>query len=221
MFRTLEAMSHATIITGSREKNLDQLKAFLTEQGIQIQANPDVYIFTREQLFTEDTESIVTMLSSQKVSQNRFCIISCDRMDAQVQNRLLKTIEEPHIGTYIILIIPDTHQLLPTVLSRCQIINGETSSSATRLAADTFLKESVANRFTIIESLTKNKKDEDNLSKTEVLATIADIEKILWQAGNKDEQLFTDIRTIRQYASVKGSSHRVLLDFLAMVCPKG
>ncbi|MEI8224109.1 MAG: hypothetical protein WCG20_03230 [bacterium] len=97
MFGMLDTLSHATIITGNREKNLEQFKLFLSEQGISIQGNPDVYIFNDEQLLTDDVEKIVSLLSSQKVSECRICIISCDRMDAQVQNRLLKTIEEPHV----------------------------------------------------------------------------------------------------------------------------
>ena len=105
MFGTLEMLSHATIITGNRENNLEQFKAFLTEQGITIQGNPDVYIFNDEQFLTDDVEKVVSMLTSRKVSARRFCIISCDRLDAQVQNRLLKTIEEPHPGTYIVFII--------------------------------------------------------------------------------------------------------------------
>lgn len=221
MFGTLEMLSHATIITGNRENNLEQLKVFLAEQGITIQGNPDVYIFNDEQFLTDDVEKVVSILTSQKVSAHRFCIISCDRLDAQVQNRLLKTIEEPHPGTYIVFIIPNSDQLLPTVLSRCQIISGDAHQGVSRIAVDDFLKKSVADRFTFIESWTKNKKDEDNVSKTEVLTFIDLLENKLWEQGNRNEQLFADIRKMRAYAAARGSSHRIILDFLAMVCPKG
>ena len=221
MFGTLDTLSHATIITGNREKNLEQFKAFLSEQGVIIQGNPDVYIFNDEQPLTDDVEKIVSMLSSQKVSEYRFCIISCDRIDAQVQNRLLKTIEEPHDGTYIVVVIPSTDQLLPTVLSRCQVISGNTDQGFSRITVDDFLKKSVADRFVFIESWTKNKKDEDNVTKTEVLTFIELLEKKLWEQGSRDEQLFADIRKMHEYASTRGSSHRIILDFLAMVCPKG
>jgi hypothetical protein len=221
MFRTLETMSHATVITGNRENNLEQLKAFLSEQGIIIQGNPDVYIFNDEQPLTDDVEKIVSMLSLQKVSGCRFCIISCDRIDAQVQNRLLKTIEEPHEGTYVVLVIPSIDQLLPTILSRCQVILGNTDQGVSRIDVADFLKKSVVDRFAFIESWTKNKKDEDNVTKTEVLTFIELLEKKLWEQGNRNEQLFADIRKMHEYASTRGSSHRIILDFLALVCPKG
>lgn len=220
MFGTLDLLSHATIITGNRKNNLEQFKSFLVEQGISIQANPDVYIFDDEQFLTDDVEKIVTMLASQKVSQYRFCVISCDRIDVQVQNRLLKTIEEPHEGTHVVLIIPSSDQLLPTVLSRCQIIAGDRDQGVSRISVDEFLKKSVADRFAFVESWTKNKKDEDNVTKTELLTFIEILEKQLWEQGNRNEQLFTDIRKMHEYASMRGSSHRIILDFLAMVCPK-
>ncbi|MEI8224108.1 MAG: hypothetical protein WCG20_03225 [bacterium] len=47
------------------------------------------------------------------------------------------------------------------------------------------------------------------------------LEKKLWEQGNRDEQLFADIRKMHEYASTRGSSHRIILDFLAIVCPKG
>jgi hypothetical protein len=161
------------------------------------------------------------MLSLQKVSGCRFCIISCDRIDAQVQNRLLKTIEEPHEGTYVVLVIPSIDQLLPTILSRCQVVLGNTDQGVSRINVVDFLKKSVVDRFAFIESWTKNKKDEDNVTKTEVLTFIELLEKKLWEQGNRNEQLFTDIRKMHEYASTRGSSHRIILDFLAMMCPKG
>lgn len=220
MFGTLDNLSHATIITGNRQENLEKFKEFLVSQKIIIQGNPDVYVFNDEQLLTDDVEKIVSLLASQKVSENRFCIISCDRIDAQVQNRLLKTIEEPHSGTHIVICIQDTDQLLSTVLSRCQIIHGSHNQAVTRMDVDDFLKKSVADRFVFIESWVKNKKEEDNLSKTEVITFINLLEEKLWKQGIRDEQLFTDIRTMRDYAASRGSSHRIILDFLAMICPK-
>lgn len=49
-------------------------------------------------------------------------IVQAEKLTEEAQNALLKTLEEPPENTEIILIAPDTHLLLPTVLSRCQII---------------------------------------------------------------------------------------------------
>lgn len=220
MFPSLAQLSHATIVVGNREKNLEAFKTFLAHEEVAVQANPDISIFNDEQITIEDARMITSMLSSQKVNAARFCIISCDRLAIDVQNVLLKTLEEPQPGTYIILIIPNRDSLISTVLSRCQIIVGDSGVGESRLIADDFLKKTTAERFAFVESWTKNKKDEDNVSKTEVIYFIDDLEKKLWSIGNRDEQLFTDIRRVRQYAGIRGGSHRILLDFLGMICPQ-
>lgn len=215
----LSHLAHANIITGNRQKNLELLKGFLSEWGIPLQANPDLFIFDEDQLLMEDAMKIVSMLSAQKVSSHRFCIVSCDRLATDVQNTLLKTMEEPQGDTHIMLLVQNTDRLLPTVLSRCQVIAGNSESGLTRLEVSEFLKGSLADRFAYVESWTKNKKDDDNVSKTEILTFVDLLEKALWEKGVRDETLFADIRQMRQYAGIRGGSHRVILDFLAMVAP--
>ena len=51
----------------------------------------------------------------------RACLIDpADKMNEAAANALLKTLEEPPEGTYLFLITAKPHQLLPTILSRCQ-----------------------------------------------------------------------------------------------------
>ncbi|MDP4198160.1 MAG: AAA family ATPase [Bacteroidota bacterium] len=53
--------------------------------------------------------------------QKRVVIISeADMMNVQSQNAFLKTLEEPHANTLIILTSSNAHRLLPTIHSRCQ-----------------------------------------------------------------------------------------------------
>lgn len=49
-----------------------------------------------------------------------FIIDEADLMDASGQNALLKTLEEPSAGTYIILVTANEDELLITIRSRCQ-----------------------------------------------------------------------------------------------------
>lgn len=45
------------------------------------------------------------------------------KMTASAANSLLKFLEEPHAGTTIILLSDQVHRMLPTILSRCQIVS--------------------------------------------------------------------------------------------------
>lgn len=49
-------------------------------------------------------------------------IREADKMNASSQNRILKTLEEPPLHVIVILLTTNSEALLPTVLSRCQII---------------------------------------------------------------------------------------------------
>lgn len=53
--------------------------------------------------------------------KRRIVIVSeADMMNTQAQNAFLKTLEEPHADTLIILTSSNAHKLLPTIHSRCQ-----------------------------------------------------------------------------------------------------
>lgn len=51
-----------------------------------------------------------------------FIVREADRITSQAQNALLKTLEEPPAGTFLILLASSLDQLLPTTRSRCQIV---------------------------------------------------------------------------------------------------
>ncbi len=50
-------------------------------------------------------------------------ILHAHRMNRESSNALLKTLEEPPSRTYLILTAPGTGMLLPTIVSRCQVIS--------------------------------------------------------------------------------------------------
>ncbi|MGZ4160508.1 MAG: DNA polymerase III subunit delta', partial [Neobacillus sp.] len=56
--------------------------------------------------------------SSKKV----YNIIHADKMSTGASNSLLKFLEEPNAGTVAILLTEQPQQILPTILSRCQIL---------------------------------------------------------------------------------------------------
>ena len=55
-------------------------------------------------------------------------IYLAEKMNAEASNKLLKLLEEPPEGTYFFLICHKPDKLLPTILSRCQIIRMQPDS---------------------------------------------------------------------------------------------
>ena len=213
----LENFPHALVITGNRQANLSVLHKELADQ--------DVTMFDQEALKVDVLrDEIITLLTTRKISNQRFVIISADQFGFEAQNAFLKSLEEPEQGTHIIILISDEKKLLPTILSRAQLIQGERAIGESRLEVSEFLKKNLAEKFTYIETWTKSKKDEENVSKTEVIHFIDALEKHLWEspsfrAGDTDRvaEAFADIRQMREYTTIRGASHRVVLDYLAIM----
>jgi DNA polymerase-3 subunit delta' len=75
-----------------------------------------------------------------------FIINNCETMGIPAQNSLLKTLEEPNAGVYIILISESKERILPTILSRGQILYFNP------LDKETF-KSSLRKKYSLKESL--------------------------------------------------------------------
>ena len=49
-------------------------------------------------------------------------IVSAEKMTLESQNALLKTLEEPPSNTFLILTTSRARKLIPTIISRCQVL---------------------------------------------------------------------------------------------------
>ncbi len=59
-----------------------------------------------------------------------FVIDQAETMNRESQNALLKTLEEPSVNTFLILVTAQLHVMLPTVRSRCQIVRFDELAAA-------------------------------------------------------------------------------------------
>ncbi|MCM3729331.1 DNA polymerase III subunit delta' [Neobacillus cucumis] len=88
--------------------------------------HPDVHIVEPEGLSikVEQIRNLQAEFSKKGVeSQNKVYVIShADKMSVSASNSLLKFLEEPNPGTVAFLLTEQVQQLLPTILSRCQVL---------------------------------------------------------------------------------------------------
>lgn len=87
--------------------------------------HPDIKIIEKDGTINIDEirEIINEMHLKPHESKRKVCIIcDADRMNMWAQNALLKTLEEPPLYATLILLTTKGDSLLPTVISRCQII---------------------------------------------------------------------------------------------------
>ena len=93
---------------------------------IQNQTHPNVYIIrpSKRMVVKEDIQGLQREFNKTALEDgDKIYIISeADTMNAYAANALLKFLEEPHDNIYGILLVKDSHKLLPTIRSRSQTI---------------------------------------------------------------------------------------------------
>jgi DNA polymerase III delta prime subunit len=97
--------------------------------------NPDLFILEEYTITT--IRSLKKFLSQKPFEHNSKIILipEAENLNPESQNALLKTLEEPGDGNYLILTSVNITQLLPTIISRCQKIklNSDNTISNTKL----------------------------------------------------------------------------------------
>lgn len=121
-------MLQSVIVTGatqeSRGEKINQLWPCLKEN---LTNQPDVFVVDQG----EDKISINTIREIKKwlgrkayqAPQQLVIINQAQNLTIEAQNAFLKTLEEPPQKTIIILSVDNHYRLLPTIISRCQVIN--------------------------------------------------------------------------------------------------
>lgn len=178
------------------------------------------YIFQKkyERLTIDDVRNLKQLQSEKTVGASIF-IIDVSVIGNESQNALLKMFEEPTPHTFFILIIPNIHILLPTLLSRLEIVQSrgmeeELLRENIYLSVSDFLEMSLFQRFEYIKEITdtKNKKV---ISKREILIFLNEIEKYFIHKENKG-YILPLIYKSKQFLAASGASLKMILETLAI-----
>lgn len=128
------------------------MHSFVTPSAPQIPISPDVLIVTPQtSIGIEEVRNIQSFLSNKpfQSQHNTVIILEAHLLTIPAQNAFLKTLEEPPGNSQIYLVTSQPDLLLPTVLSRCEII----SSTKTNSEIDTSQIKNFLNKKTIGERL--------------------------------------------------------------------
>jgi len=107
------------------EKDIDPIALKKIEEN----NHPDLHIFEPEGKTSHHSIASIRSLIEQvfmapfEAEAKVFIINDADRMLASSSNALLKTLEEPTLDSYLILLTSKAEDVLPTILSRCFRIN--------------------------------------------------------------------------------------------------
>lgn len=176
------------------------------EKGKSYKACPDVFGIWPEQV---DGRSIkieqihefirITQFKPYSLKFKVGVIISVEKATQEAQNALLKTLEEPPKNTFIILTTSNSSRLLPTIVSRCQVIELEDKEKkkTDKQIVKTILKAGVVKRFELIEEITKRKNKVQVFEEViELLENLLAYFKVRLLKSYKDEQKAKNIFNI-------------------------
>jgi DNA polymerase III delta prime subunit len=205
-------VGHVLVVRGTPARIAD-IRAELERAGIKTTANPDVYVRTYKQFGIDEARELRQMASMRPVQgARRFFVIACNRMLAEAQNALLKTLEEPPADALFFFILPSPESLLPTVRSRAHIYEPPTGiedeSDAVR-----FLASAPAKRLELLKPFLE-RDDEGERDLGSVIAFLSSLERAL-PRGKGAEPIYR----ARKYITDKGALVKPLLEQVALLVP--
>lgn len=123
-----DSFSHANLIVGNdgigKSTVAKHMSAQIIDRRDDIESVDIVKYYPSSSSFgVDDVRNVINEVSKKPYEGDKKVLIlyKCDKLTVQAQNALLKTIEEPPKGVYLILLSDSLEMILDTIQSRCQI----------------------------------------------------------------------------------------------------
>lgn len=122
------SFSHANLIIGEDGIGKSVIAKYLANEIMNNKDNREAvdivkYYPSSNSFGVDDVRNIIDEVNKKPYEgDNKVLILfKCDKLTVQAQNALLKTIEEPPFGVYLILLSDSLEMILDTIQSRCQV----------------------------------------------------------------------------------------------------
>jgi len=216
--------SHGYLILGDKEKS----SLWANKRAVSLLNIPDNMLFSCPDFSNEDYD-LFGINESRRLKERAFMrplsgekkifIISSSSFTFEAQNALLKLLEEPPLGTHFFIITQDEGQILPTLKSRLIAIKigNKEPSNEDEEQARTFFSSSPAKRLLTISKMIDKKTKEDMdtfLNNLEVM-----VSKKIEKKDKTFIQSAESIQKSRQYMNARGTSIKLVFEYLALSLP--
>ncbi|NTV22577.1 MAG: hypothetical protein HGB03_03390 [Candidatus Yonathbacteria bacterium] len=213
---------HAYLVRSPRESGILHVKQTLVESGVQTEGNPDVRVWNEESFSVDTARDVREAMTKKPFGDKQVCIVAGDTFTVEAQNALLKTLEEPGEGTYIVVITPNPGILLPTLLSRlAQFQEGESFVVTAEHDAVAFLSLSVPERLSYLEPMLKNKDKTTACALVDGMLEVYHNETIAIGADalRASAPYLAELSAMRGYLTDRSSSVKLIMEHLALLLP--
>lgn len=223
---------HAYLIEGARDEVVEEIFKFLKVLDVQTIGNPDFIHITIDNFKIEEALSLRSLSVDKSFSsQKKVFVICANTFSLDAENVLLKMFEEPIENTHFFLIMPDTHVLIKTLISRFYFISAGPDQIKEKKIAEKFIAMTLSNRVDFIKELLAEPDEEDeegneivaiDSARSKALKFMNALEFILHKKFEKDfsdSSLFNHFFKVREFLRMPGSSAKTLMESIALIIP--
>ena len=145
------------VVGGGRETT----RAFICQScenflGGSLVGYPDWHEWVVSSFSIDEARELRAKQQRASFNAKKFFLVAADTLTLEAQNALLKTIEEPTANTFIFIAVPTGQNLLPTLLSRVEVVLPPVDQiwfSELLDRANGFLSADIPKKFELIEQI--------------------------------------------------------------------
>lgn len=213
-------LHHANILLGKGNGQDFVSKILAANLAFETKANPDFLLTEMETFGIDDARDFEKWVIGKPLAgEHKASLIFVKTITFEAQNALLKVLEEPPSGTFVFISLESLAGLLPTFVSRVMILSlPEEEIVATGKNEIEFLKSSAKEKLRITKNLLKA--GDKNIARE----FIKNLEEACYKENSsaivhnpKKAEEIKNILTAKTFASIRGSSPKMLLDWLSSV----
>ncbi|MFA6297445.1 MAG: hypothetical protein WC629_02685 [Candidatus Paceibacterota bacterium] len=216
-----EILSQSYLIEGNGEGVLQKLiPHFEKKHNIKTSGNPDFLVRNFVTFTIEDAREIKELASRRdSTTEKRIFIIQAGAFTREASNALLKTLEEPGENTHFFLVTPSLSRVLPTIISRCQVVHDYSSVASSLILPEKFLSFSTVKRLAYVKDV-MGKLDKEEVAKSDIHSFIEEL--IRYQYEQVKTTKATKLKNLAQsadiasYARDTSASLKMILEYLAL-----
>ena len=201
-------LHHANLLIGTPEEAESYLRSLCDSWGVRLPNNPDFFAFKMETFGIDEARKLKLLSARKAISSRKIFLITPTRLTLEAQNALLKTFEDPFPDTLFFLGVREENLVIPTLLSRMQIIRTRGGNVAAGAEAEKFLSLSVKNRLLFAKSFADEEKS---------LPIFLDSLLFLLRKQKEKKDLLKNVYNVRRFVRDSAVTPRLIIEHLALV----
>lgn len=199
-------MHHAYLLLGDTVGALDRLALTLRDINFVREGNPDYFSYAFEVFGIDDARRITELAERSPFGERKVFFISSSRITREAQNALLKILEEPVSNTHFFLSVREEEMIIPTLISRMEIIRVLKRHEGDQKEAKKFINHLLRERLDFAQKFS-----DGEISLPEFLDDL-----LLELRSKGDKANVKKVFEISKYAG-ETSSPRLILEYCALI----